>query len=71
MQTGFLHVSMTVMTDIYWVGRDLGTEGALDADIGLRKCLAGQHPMIPGPRYYCATRAIVTTGSYGTRHFVL
>ncbi|KAF9447853.1 hypothetical protein P691DRAFT_801734 [Macrolepiota fuliginosa MF-IS2] len=47
--------------------RDLGTEGAFDADISLRKCLSGREPIIPGPRYYCANRAIVTTGSYGPR----
>lgn len=45
--------------------RDLGTEGALDADLALRKCLSGPEPIILGPRYYCANRAIVTTGSYG------
>lgn len=45
--------------------RDLGTEGAFDADIGLRKCLAGKEAIIPGPRYYCATRAIISTGAYG------
>ena len=46
--------------------RDLGTEGAADADIALRKCLSGVDAIIPGPRYFCANRAIVTTGSYGT-----
>lgn len=44
----------------------MGTEGAGDADIGLRKCLAGPNPMIPGPRYFTANRAIVAPGSYGT-----
>lgn len=50
--------------------RDLGTEGAEDADISLRKCLSGPNPLIPGPRYFCANRAIVCTGSYGEIFFV-
>ena len=45
--------------------RDLGTEGAFDSDIGLRKCLSGRNALIPGPRYYCVTRALISTGSYG------
>jgi hypothetical protein len=45
--------------------RDLGTEGAFDSDVGLRKCLSGRSALIPGPRYYCATRALISTGSYG------
>ena len=52
--------------------RDLGTEGALDADLALRKCLSGPNPIAVGPRYFIANRAIVATGSYGefedTRH---
>lgn len=47
---------------------DLGTEGAEDADISLRKCLA--LGLIPGPRYYCANRAIVSTGGYGPKSAV-
>ena len=46
------------------VNRDLGTEGAEEADLAVRKCIAQR--IIPGPRYLCATRAIGTTGSYGT-----
>ena len=45
--------------------RDLGTEGAFDADIALRKCLSGPSALIPGPRYFCASKAIIATGSYG------
>lgn len=48
------------------MNRDLGTEGAFDADIALRKCLSGKKAIIPGPRYYCATRALISSGSYGT-----
>ncbi|PPQ70259.1 hypothetical protein CVT25_013296 [Psilocybe cyanescens] len=65
-----VHARRTLLAG-YTTVRDLGTEGALDADIGLRKCLAGQHPMIPGPRYYCATKAIVTTGSYGPKNTLI
>ncbi len=50
---------------------DLGTEGAGDADIGLRHCLSGPNPMIPGPRYFTANRAIVPPGSYGKRGLYL
>ena len=45
--------------------RDLGTEGAGDADIALRRCLSGSGSLTVGPRYYCANRALVPTGSYG------
>lgn len=48
--------------------RDLGTEGAEDADIALRECISGKH-LIPGPRYYTANRAIVSSGSYGDSKF--
>lgn len=49
----------------------MGTEGAGDADIPLRKCLSGPTPIIPGPRYFCANRALVSTGSYGKDSYVL
>ena len=45
--------------------RDLGTEGAGYADVGLKQAIdAG---IIPGPRLIVATRAIVATGSYGPK----
>ncbi|KAI5119712.1 hypothetical protein M0805_001426 [Coniferiporia weirii] len=47
--------------------RDLGTEGAGDADVALRKCLSGADALVPGPRYYIANRALVPTGSYGPK----
>ncbi len=47
--------------------RDLGTEGAADADVGLRQAIA--QGSIPGPRVLATTRAIVATGSYGPRGF--
>jgi imidazolonepropionase-like amidohydrolase len=46
--------------------RDLGTEGAGYADVGLRDAIA--QGIIPGPRVLAATRAIVATGSYGPKH---
>ncbi|KAI0079545.1 hypothetical protein K474DRAFT_1591735 [Panus rudis PR-1116 ss-1] len=61
------HARRTLMAGFTTV-RDLGTEGAEDADISLRACLSGRNPIIPGPRYFCANRAIVTTGSYGPKN---
>ena len=43
--------------------RDLGTEGAGDADVGLKQAI--DQGIIPGPRLMVVTRAIVATGSYG------
>ncbi|ELU43504.1 amidohydrolase family domain-containing protein [Rhizoctonia solani AG-1 IA] len=60
------HAKATLMAGFTTV-RDLGTEGAGDADIGLRKCISSPVSIIPGPRYFCASRAIVTTGSYGPK----
>lgn len=45
--------------------RDLGTEGAAYADVGLRDAI--NQGIIPGPRVFAATRAIVATGSYGPK----
>src|SRR5262249_46782880 len=47
--------------------RDLGTEGALDADVGIKQAI--EQGIIPGPRLLVVTRAIVATGSYGPRGF--
>ena len=43
--------------------RDLGTEGAGYADVGLRDAI--RRGIIPGPRLLVVTRAIVAQGSYG------
>jgi imidazolonepropionase-like amidohydrolase len=43
--------------------RDLGTEGAGFADVSIKRAIEEQ--MIPGPRLFVVTRAIVATGSYG------
>jgi imidazolonepropionase-like amidohydrolase len=45
--------------------RDLGTEGAGEADVGLK--MAVNQGIIPGPRMLVTTRAIVATGSYAPK----
>jgi imidazolonepropionase-like amidohydrolase len=45
--------------------RDLGTEGAGYADVGIKKAI--DQGIIPGPRLLVVTRAIVATGSYAPR----
>ena len=47
--------------------RDLGTEGAGEADYGLARAL--EQGIIVGPRLFVANRAIVMRGSYGPRGF--
>ncbi|HYK20475.1 MAG TPA: amidohydrolase family protein [Pyrinomonadaceae bacterium] len=47
--------------------RDLGTEGAAYADVGLKQAV--EQGIIPGPRMIVVTRAIVATGSYGPKGF--
>jgi imidazolonepropionase-like amidohydrolase len=47
--------------------RDLGTEGAADADVGLKQAI--QQGIIPGPRVLATTRAIVATGSYAPKGY--
>ncbi len=45
--------------------RDLGTEGALNFDVQLKRAI--DQGVVPGPRLITVTRAIVATGSYGPR----
>jgi imidazolonepropionase-like amidohydrolase len=45
--------------------RELGTEGAGDADAALKKAIADG--VIAGPRLFVTTRAIVARGAYGPR----
>ena len=45
--------------------RDLGTEGAMYDDVGLKQAI--EKGVVPGPHMLCATRAIVATGSYGPK----
>jgi len=47
--------------------RDLGTEGAGYADVGLKQAI--EQNIIPGPRMIVTTRAIVATGSYGPKGY--
>jgi imidazolonepropionase-like amidohydrolase len=47
--------------------RDLGTEGAGYADVGLKQAI--NQGIVPGPRLLVATRAIVARGAYGPKGF--
>jgi imidazolonepropionase-like amidohydrolase len=47
--------------------RDLGTEGAGFADVGLKKAI--EQGIVPGPRLLVATKAIVARGAYGPKGF--
>jgi imidazolonepropionase-like amidohydrolase len=47
--------------------RDLGTEGAGFADVGLKQAI--DEGIVPGPRLLVATRAIVASGAYGPKGF--
>jgi imidazolonepropionase-like amidohydrolase len=58
------HAKATLLAGFTTV-RDLGTEGAMYDDAGLKKAI--EKGVIPGPRMIVATRAIVATGSYGPR----
>ncbi|MFZ6000716.1 MAG: amidohydrolase family protein [Bacteroidota bacterium] len=61
-----VHAKNTLMAGFTTV-RDLGTEGAGYADVGLKKAI--EDGIIPGPRMLVAGRAIVATGSYGPKGF--
>jgi imidazolonepropionase-like amidohydrolase len=61
---GVVHAEKTLLAGFTTV-RDLGTEGAGYDDVGLKTAI--EKGIIPGPRMIIATRAIVTTGSYGPR----
>ena len=58
------HARATLMAGFTTV-RDLGTEGAAYADVGLKKAI--DQGIVPGPRMIVVTRAIVATGSYGPK----
>ena len=61
------HARNTLMAGFTTV-RDLGTEGAGYADVGLKRAI--DQGIIPGPRMIVVTRAIVATGSYGPKGFI-
>jgi imidazolonepropionase-like amidohydrolase len=58
------HAQATLMAGFTTV-RDLGTEGAMYDDVGLKHAI--EKGVVPGPRMLVATRAIVATGSYGVK----
>jgi imidazolonepropionase-like amidohydrolase len=60
------HLRATLMAG-FTVLRDLGTEGAEYADVGLKEAV--DQGIIPGPRMFVTTKAIVATGSYGPKGF--
>lgn len=62
------HLRATLMAGFTTI-RDLGTEGAGYSDTELKQAV--EQGIIPGPRMLVATRAIVASGSYGPKGFVL
>jgi imidazolonepropionase-like amidohydrolase len=62
-----MHARETLMAG-FTSARDLGTEGAMYDDVGLKAAI--DKGIIPGPRLQVATRAIVATGSYGPKSAV-
>jgi imidazolonepropionase-like amidohydrolase len=61
-----VHANHTLMAG-FTTTRDLGTEGAGYADIGLKQAI--EKGVVPGPRILAAGPAIVATGSYGPKGF--
>ncbi|RYZ29150.1 MAG: amidohydrolase family protein [Chitinophagaceae bacterium] len=59
------HAMATLMAGFTTV-RDLGTEGAMYDDAGLKRAI--DKGVIPGPRMIIATRAIVAKGTYGPNY---
>ncbi|MBV8665749.1 MAG: amidohydrolase family protein [Burkholderiaceae bacterium] len=57
-----VHAKATLLSGFTTL-RDLGTEGAGNADYWVKRAI--DEGMIPGPRLFVATRAIVATGTYG------
>jgi imidazolonepropionase-like amidohydrolase len=60
------HLKSTLLAGFTTI-RDLGTEGAGYADVGLREAI--EQKIIPGPRLLAVTKAIVATGSYAPKGF--
>jgi imidazolonepropionase-like amidohydrolase len=61
------HARATLLAGFTTV-RDLGTEGAGYADVGLKQAI--NQGIIPGPRMVVVTKAMVVTGSYAPKGFV-
>jgi imidazolonepropionase-like amidohydrolase len=64
---GVNHARATLLAGFTTV-RDLGSEGAGYADVGLK--VAIEKGVIPGPRMLVAGPAVVATGSYGPKGFL-
>ncbi|MCC6242607.1 MAG: amidohydrolase family protein [Gemmatimonadaceae bacterium] len=60
------HLRATLMAG-FTVLRDLGTEGAEYADVGLKEAV--EQGIVPGPRLLVTTKALAATGSYGPKGF--
>jgi imidazolonepropionase-like amidohydrolase len=63
---GTVHARDTLMAGVTTT-RDLGSEGAGYADVGLKRAI--DLGVIPGPRMIVAGPAVVATGSYGPKGF--
>lgn len=61
-----VHAKNTLLAG-FTTARDLGTEGAGYADVGLKRAI--NEGIIQGPRLLVAGRAIVSTGSYGPKNY--
>src|SRR5205809_6892981 len=60
------HARATLMAG-FTTMRDLGTEGAGYADVGIKQAI--NQGIVPGPRMVVTTRAILVTGSYAPKGF--
>jgi imidazolonepropionase-like amidohydrolase len=61
-----VHVRNTLLAGFTTL-RDLGSEGAGYADVGVKEAI--ERGVIPGPRMLVTTKAIVARGSYGPKGF--
>jgi imidazolonepropionase-like amidohydrolase len=61
-----VHAEKTLMAG-FTTERDLGTEGAGYADVGLKQAI--DEGIVPGPRLLVATKANVARGAYGPKGF--
>ena len=61
-----VHAEKTLMAG-FTTERDLGTEGAGYADVGLKQAI--NEGIVPGPRLLVSTRANVARGAYGPKGF--
>ena len=61
-----VHAERTLMAG-FTTERDLGTEGAGFADVGLKQAI--DQGIVPGPRLLVSTKAIVARGAYGPKGF--